>query len=131
MWLMVHQQECNQTLDFDSKQVLRIAENDPFKALKLLGVGKNSYTKEDIGYFKQIVSKYENLPNRGSYGMSKGGLFSKSQEIYICEHGHENDKDVEFCKNCGKNIQGLTKEDLQRIDDIKLKIEVLEKFFGQ
>lgn len=116
---------------FDSKQVLRIAENDPFKALKLLGVGKNSYTKEDIGYFKQIVSKYENLPNRGSYGMSKGGLFSKSQEIYVCEHGHENEKDVEFCKNCGKNIQGLTKEDLQRINDIKLKIEVLEKFFGQ
>ena len=62
--------------------------------------------------------------------MSKGGLFSKSQEIYICEQGHENDKDVEFCKNCGKNIQGLTVEDLQNINDMKLKIDVLESYFG-
>ena len=115
---------------FDSKQVLRIAEQDPIKALKLLGVGKNSYSKEDIDYFKQIVSKYDNLPNRGSIEMSKGGMFSKSQQQYICEEGHANDEGVEFCKTCGKNIQGLTKEDVENINDMKLKIDVLEKYFG-
>lgn len=115
---------------FDSKQVLRIAEQDPMKALKLLGFGKNSYSKEDIGYFKQIVSKYDNLPNRGTFEMSKGGMFSKSQKQYICEHGHVNDEGVEFCKECGKNIQGLTKEDIQNIEDMKLKIDILEKYFG-
>lgn len=115
---------------FDSKRVINIAEQDPIKALKFLGIGKKIYTKEDIDYFRRIVNQYSNLPNRGSYGMSKGGLFSKSQEIYICEQGHENDKDVEFCKNCGKNIQGLTVEDLQNINDMKLKIDVLESYFG-
>ena len=115
---------------FDSKQVLRIAEQDPMKALKLLGFGKNSYSKEDIDYFKQIVSKYDNLPNRGTFEMSKGGMFSKSQKQYICEHGHANDEGVEFCKQCGKNIQGLTKEDIQNIEDMKLKIDILEKYFG-
>lgn len=115
---------------FDSKQVLRIAEQDPIKALKLLGMSKQQYSKEDVNYFKQIVSKYDNLPNRGSISMSKGGMFSKSQEQYICEDGHVNDGGVEFCKECGKNIQGLTKEDLQNIEDMKLKIDVLEKHFG-
>ena len=115
---------------FDSKHVLHIAEKDPMKALQLLSVNKNGYSKEDIGYFKQIVSKYENLPNRGSFEMSKGGMFSKSQKQYICEEGHANDEEVEFCKKCGKNIQGLTKEDIQNINDLKLKIGVLEKYFG-
>ena len=114
---------------FDCKQVLRIAESDPIKAIKLLSVGKSSYSKEDISYFKQIVNKYENLPNRGTFEMSKAGMFSKSQKQYICEEGHANEEGVEFCKKCGKNIQGLTKEDVQNINDMKLKIEVLEKYF--
>ena len=33
-------------------------------------------------------------------------------------------------EECGKNIKGLTKEDIQNISDMKLKIDVLEKFFG-
>ena len=115
---------------FDSKQVLRVAEQDPIKAVKLLGIGKKKYEKEDIGFFKQIVSKYDNLPNRGTFEMSKGGMFSKSQKQYICEHGHANDEGIEFCKECGINIQGLTKEDIQNIEDMKLKIDVLEKYFG-
>lgn len=115
---------------FDSKQVLHIAEQDPIKALNLLGMNKQRYSKEDIDYFKQIISKYDNLPNRGSISMSKGGMFSKSQKQYICEHGHVNDEGVEFCTNCGKNIQGLTEEDLQNISDMKLKISILEKYFG-
>lgn len=115
---------------FDSKQVLRIAEQDPIKAIKLIRIGKNSYSKEDIDYFKQIVSKYDNLPNRGTVEMSKGGMFSKSQKQYICEEGHANEEGVEFCKSCGKNIQGLTKEDVQSISDMKLKIDVLENYFG-
>jgi hypothetical protein len=94
-----------------------------------LGIKKGSYSKEDIIYFKQIISKYENLPNRGSIEMSKGGMFSKSQKQYICEYGHANDEDVEFCKKCGKNIQGLTQEDIENINDIKLKIEALENYF--
>lgn len=115
---------------FDSKQVLQIAEQDPIKALKLLGIGKESYSKEDIGYFKQIVSKYENLPNRGSIEMSKGGMFSKSQKQYICENGHTNEEGFEFCKKCGKNIQGLTEDDLQNLDNLKIMITVLENHFG-
>lgn len=115
---------------FDSKHVLQIAEKDPYKALPLLGIKKSSYSKEDIGFFKQIVSKYENLPNRGAIEMSKGGMFSKSQKQYVCEHGHTNDEDVVFCKKCGKNIQGLTKDDIEHINDLKLKIEALENYFG-
>ena len=115
---------------FDSNQVLRIAEQDPIKALKLLGISKNEYSKEDTNCFKQILSKYENLPNRGKMEITKGGMFSKSQKQYICENGHVNEEGVEFCESCGKNIQGLTKEDLQNINEMKLKIKVLEKYFG-
>ena len=116
---------------FDSKHVLQIAENDPYKALPLLGIKKGSYSKDDINYFKQIVSKYENLPNRGAIQMSKGGMFSKSQKQYVCEHGHINDEDVVYCKKCGKNIMGLTKEDTKNINDIKIKIKALENYFGE
>jgi uncharacterized protein YbjQ (UPF0145 family) len=125
----VYIQIIEQSNIFDCKHVLQIAEQDPFKALPLLGIKKGSYSKEDIIYFKQIISKYENLPNRGSIEMSKGGMFSKSQKQYICEYGHANDEDVEFCKKCGKNIQGLTQEDIENINDIKLKIEALENYF--
>lgn len=115
---------------FDSKQVLRIAEQDPIKALKLLGISKESYSKEDIKYFKQIVSKYENLPNRGTFKMSKGGMFSPSTNQYVCENGHVNDEGVEFCKKCGKNIQGLTKKDVQNLEKMRIMITVLENHFG-
>lgn len=115
---------------FESKHVLQIAEKDPYKALPLLGIKKSSYSKEDIDYFKQLVSKYDGLPNRGTIQTSKGGMFSKSQKQYVCEHGHTNDEDVVFCKKCGKNIQGLTKEDIEHINDMKLKIETLENYFG-
>ena len=115
---------------FDSKHVLQIAEEEPIKALPLLSIKKRSYSKEDIDYFNQILSKYENLPNRGKIEMSKGGMFSKSQKQYVCENGHTNDENVEFCKKCGKNIKGLTKEDIESLYNLRLKIKALENYFG-
>lgn len=114
---------------FDSKHVLLIAEKDPYKALPLLGIKKESYSKDDAIYFKQIANKYDNLPDRGKFELSRGGIFSKGQKQFVCEAGHTNNEDVEFCEKCGKNIKGLTKEDLQHINDLKIMAKVLEEYF--
>lgn len=55
----------------------------------------------------------------------KLGLFGKEQEAFICQNGHKNNKDKEFCSICGKNIKGLSKNEVDKIEQFRNKIKVL------
>ena len=58
------------------------------------------YKEEDLVLMKEIIKMIDMLPNTGQIQMVKGGLLSKEQEKFICEKGHKNNKDVEFCRKC-------------------------------
>ena len=96
------------------------------KIIYILNVPKQLYKKEDLFVMKQILDRLDNLPDTGKIEVVKGGMFSKDKEMFICEQGHKNDKDLEYCSSCGLNIKGLTKEQVKEIESFRNKVRVLE-----
>jgi len=85
------------------------------KIIYILNVPKQLYKKEDLIVMQQILDRFDNLPETGKIEVVKGGMFSKDKEMFICEQGHKNDKDLEYCSSCGLNIKGLTKEQVKEL----------------
>ena len=49
-------------------------------------------------------------------------------EKYICPNGHKNDKEYEFCQeyDCGLNIKGLTRNEVNIINMFKDKVRIIK-----
>lgn len=113
---------------FSPSHVLDIAKNNAHLAVTLLDAKKDFYQKEDLILMKQILNTFESLPDTGKIEMVKGGLLSKDQEKFICENGHKNNKDAEYCESCNRNIKGLHKDEVEAINIFKNKVEALADF---
>lgn len=114
---------------FSPRHVMDIINKEGGRsAINLIDANKDFYQKEDLDLMKQILYAFETLPDTGKIEMVKGGLLSKDQEKFICENGHKNDKDEEYCANCGRNIKGLHKDEVQIIERFKEKVEALADF---
>ena len=74
---------------------------------------------------EQIVDYFENLPDVGQISEVSGLLGGRSKK-YICPEGHKNPEETKFCESCGKNIKGLTIDDINAITDFKVKVEFLK-----
>ncbi|MBR5483510.1 MAG: YbjQ family protein [Alistipes sp.] len=95
-------------------------------AINLLAYDKFEYTHQDIVVMGQIVKWLDNLPNKGSVQQKKAGLLSsKMEDKYICQNGHTNSADIEFCGNCGLNIKGLNSSQVALINKFRYKFTVL------
>ena len=110
---------------FDTEQITKLADKDLSFAIKLLSAQKDFYTCDDIAEMKVLLAKLDNLPYKGEMTEVKLGLFGKEQEAFICQNGHKNNKDKEFCSICGKNIKGLSKNEVDKIEQFRNKIKVL------
>lgn len=110
---------------FDTEQITKLADKDLSFAIKLLSAQKDFYTCDDIAEMKVLLAKLDNLPDKGEMTEVKLGLFGKEQEAFICQNGHKNNKDKEFCSICGKNIKGLSKNEVDKIEQFRNKIKVL------
>lgn len=84
------------------------------------------YQDEDLIYMKEIIKMIDTLPNTGQIQMVKGGLLSKEQEKFICEKGHKNNRDIEFCETCDVNINGLHREEVAIIERLREVVSILE-----
>lgn len=84
------------------------------------------YNEEDLALMKEIIKTIDMLPNTGQIQMVKGGLLSKDQEKFICEKGHKNNKDLEFCETCDINIKGLHKDEVTIIEQLREVVSILE-----
>lgn len=111
---------------FSPSHVLTIAKRNPKLSIQLLDAKTDYYQGEDLALMKEILNIYDTLPETGRIEMVKGGLLSKDEEKFICENGHKNKKDVEFC-SCGINIKGLTAAEVGQIEDFREKLIVLEE----
>jgi len=85
---------------------------------------KRIYTFEDLKTMNSILEKLNKIPDTGKIEIVKGILGSK--EKYICENNHNNPVEEEFCGHCGKNIKGLSKNEVYLINEFELKVEGLK-----
>lgn len=113
---------------FSPSHILNIAKENVHLAINLFDAKKDYYQKDDLAIMRQIINVLESLPDTGKIEMVKGGLLSKDQEKFICENGHKNNKDEEYCANCGRNIKGLHKNEVEIIEQFKEKVEALADF---
>ena len=116
---------------FNTAQISKLIHININKAIAILNCGKPHYTEEDINEMKLLCEKFDNLPDVGHKEMSKGGVFSKEKEIFICQHGHKNDADKEYCETCTENIKGIQRWENDKIDDFKKKVAILEQMLNR
>jgi hypothetical protein len=115
---------------FNVDQVLNMIELGQVDlAIRFLGVFKQEYTFEDLEGMKLILKMLRSLPSVGSIEDSRS-LF-KSKQVYVCPQGHTNAIENEYCEHCGKNIQGLTMQQVNIINDFRNRIDVLEGLLKQ
>ena len=109
-----------------------INENELALAIECSISEKEYYSREDLTTLQHILNLLEAIPQKGKIELIKS-LIGKPKEKYVCPNGHTNDVEVEFCQNdnCGKNIKGLTKNEIQKIKNLQLRIESLNSIFNE
>ena len=112
---------------FNPSFVKELISASPTKCSDILDCDKPFYDAEDLRLMKEILSLFATLPDVGKIEVGKNGMFSKEKELFVCQHGHKNEKDYEFCDSCGENIKGLTRNHLKKIEQFKVRVETLEK----
>ena len=115
---------------FNPSFVKELISASPTKCSDILDCDKPFYDAEDLRLMKEILSLFATLPVVGKIEVGKNGMFSKEKELFVCQHGHKNEKDYEFCDSCGENIKGLTRNHLKKIEQFKLRVETLERLMG-
>ena len=96
-------------------------------AIELLRCHKEYYTHDDLKDMEKILSILRNLPDKGSLQLLKNGLFSKKEEEkFVCQCGHKNSKEVIYCDSCGRNIKGLTYNEVNIIDHFERLTDALK-----
>lgn len=118
---------------FSPEKVLWLIEKGELGvAILCLNINKENYSNTDLSQMSTIVKSFENLVNRGSIKATKS-LLGKDKEKYICPNGHTNEIESEFCETliCSQNIKGLTKGQVEKIDNFKNKVETLSYLFNQ
>lgn len=122
----------NENKLFCASNILDLAKNGKIEtAISLLGVGKASYSSEDLTGMQNLANYLRNLPDIGIKEEVKGGLFSSGGMKYICTCGTKNDISSEYCTECGKNIKGLTKEQQESINNFVALTETLNEILKQ
>ena len=116
---------------FDADSILELIEGGNVGvASQVLSADKPSYNNEDLLSMRRILAAFNSLPDTGRVEMSKGGVFSKEEEKYICLNGHPNRKSIEYCEVCGRNIKGLSWDDVRQIKKFEKKIDALESLLA-
>lgn len=118
---------------FSAKNIIELISNSKINtAIDCLSINKNYYTKEDLVAMEKIVAILENRKDLGSVELVKGVL-GKGKEKYICPEGHTNNPEVKYCETfgCGKNIKGLQKSQIDKINNFKIKTNSLKSLLSK
>lgn len=111
---------------FSPKHILEITKIDIHLGIALMNTKSDFYQDEDLTYMREIIKMIDTLPDTGQIQIVKSGLLNKEQEKFICEKGHKNNKDIEFCETCDVNIKGLNREEVAIIEQLREVISILE-----
>lgn len=115
---------------FDPKIVLeQLDKGNIATAIELLNSNKDYYSISDLAKMRQIISRLNDLPDKGSIEVRtvKSGMFSKKdEEVYICPEGHINPNYAKFCGTCLMNMKGLRPEQSIAISKFTQLSSILE-----
>lgn len=113
---------------FDPTSISRlIAKGQRNNAVACLSIPKSHYTHDDLEQMEKISERIKNLPDTGHWETSKS-MFGKEQKAFICEKGHKSfDISCGYCRNCGRNIKGLTEEEDKIVNDFNRTIDILKE----
>lgn len=113
---------------FSAKHILEYAKQEKFDLVfELLQSDKRSYSKQDLEDMRVLAQYLQNLPDKGKMEEVKSGIFNSGGMKFICVCGKKNNKETEFCEDCGRNIKGITRAQKETIDSFVEKTELLEK----
>lgn len=111
---------------FSSSNILKLLnKNLKSLAIQCLDIDKSIYTSEDLIQMQNIISQLTKFKDVGTIVTVKKTI-GKAKEKYICQSGHANDKDTNYCETCGKNIKGLTIDETGIIERFIIKTESLQ-----
>ena len=115
---------------FAPNRLLELLDSNLEKTLLVLDCEKQFYNNTDLECMLSICNMLDNLPDLGEKAVGKNGMFSKEKELYICQNGHKNDANEEYCTQCGKNIKGLNYEQAKEVEAFKKRTEALKRLLS-
>lgn len=107
--------------------------------ISLLESDKAFYTKDDLKRMMVIADFLDNLPDTGRYVEGRGGIFSKTGMLLVCERGHSSAVELGghcTCQIegsgaiCNLNVKGITEREVATIRAFKDKIEILKSLIN-
>tara|TARA_R110001606_G_C15306663_1_gene643162 strand:- start:119 stop:1240 length:1122 start_codon:yes stop_codon:yes gene_type:complete len=101
-------------------------------AIICLNINKENYSNDECNKMSEILEYFEKLENKGEIKTIKAVL-GKSKQKYICPNGHSNSIESTYCEtkyNCSQNIKGLTENQVDQINQFKLKVETLKSLLS-
>lgn len=118
---------------FSPSEIIKLINKEQVGlAIECLQASKNHYTNEDLLLMQEIISILDNdLEDLGKIEPVKN-LLGKIKEKYICQRGHHNDVNNEYCSNydCGINIKGLTRKEVSKIEQYRIKVDSLNSILN-
>ena len=111
---------------FDARSLIAlVARGEAPVAVDMLGSFQPDYGRGDLADMRELLRCLRNLPEEGE--MSDGHGLLRRELRYICPAGHANPAEAEYCSHsgCGLNIYGLTRSQMQAIDDFASRIDAL------
>ncbi|HAH23648.1 MAG TPA: YbjQ family protein [Prolixibacteraceae bacterium] len=116
---------------FSPAKIIELIKADKLSnAIDCLSADKEYYSKDDLKLMMEIIILLEKLPSKGKIELVKT-MLGKSKEKYICPIGHSNDVDEKYCLNCGLNINGISRTEVNRIEKFNVKVDSLLSIFNK
>ena len=118
---------------FSPVEIIKLIKDDQLNsAIECIAIDKEYYSTDDLKLMQEIIYLLDNLQPTGRIEMVKG-ILGKSKEKFICQKGHSNDANDEYCQNieCYVNIKGLTRMNKHEIETYKSKVKILHSIFNE
>lgn len=115
---------------FDPNSILKFIDVNLRRVVSLLDSDKLYYSNDDLKLMKEICDKLERLPDKGQIVRGKTNILGKEHDIYICQNGHKNEIESEFCTKCTLDVKGLNYNDRKTISRFKSKVELLSEMLS-
>jgi len=122
----------------DLSKALELVKSSEFylqkRALTLLKLNKPFYTEHDFRKIVDIVGIIEKtFPPRAKLIREKSKLSSKVKEKWFCDCGTKNDRNINYCSSCLKDIYGFSKNEVKPIEVREVlthKALILKEYFN-
>lgn len=89
-------------------------------AVQLLSVEKDYYTQEDIGEMSKIKGLLTEVAQPAGKVSKVKKLLGGEKEVWICQCGHTNNIELQYCEKCGNDIYGYKPNEMKPVRIIKL-----------